>query len=83
MANPRWIELSYLNPAVTDTNHILVACDPDLITVFINDGLEAQVPLDPLAEPGDMAVFVKGWEEMGSQGYKVFFDNFGAWKPVQ
>jgi hypothetical protein len=83
LTDPGWIELSYLNPAVTDTNHILVACDPDLITVFINDGLEAQVPLDPLAEPGDMAVFVKGWEEMGSQGYKVFFDNFGAWKPVQ
>jgi hypothetical protein len=60
-----------------------VGCDPDLITVFVNGELQAQVPLDPPAEPGDMALFVKGWEEMGPDGFKVLFDNFKAWKPVQ
>jgi hypothetical protein len=83
LTDPEWIDLTHLNPSPSEANHVQVACDPDLITVFVNGGLEAQVPLDPPAEPGDMALFVKGWEEMGPDGFKVLFDNFKAWKPVQ
>jgi len=83
LTDPEWIDLSYLKPTPTETNHVMVACDPDLITVWINYSLEAQVSLASLAEPGDMALFVKGWEDMEPEGYKVLFDNFVAWKPVQ
>jgi hypothetical protein len=61
----------------------MVACDPDMIIVWINYNLEAQISLDYLVEPGGMALFVKGWDSMGPEGYKVLFDNFVAWKPVQ
>ncbi len=83
LTDPEWIDLTHLNPSPSEANHVQVACDPDLITVFVNGELQAQVPLDSPAEPGDMALFVKGWEEMGPDGFKVFFDNFKAWKPVQ
>jgi len=83
LTDPEWIDLTQLKPSPGEANHFLVACDPDLITVFANGELQAQVPLDPPAEPGDMALFVKGWEDMGPEGFKVLFDNFEAWKSVQ
>jgi hypothetical protein len=83
LTDPEWIDLVHLKPSASETNHFQVTCDPDLIRVFVNGELEADLPLDPPAKPGDMALFVKGWESMGPRGYKVLFDNFRAWEEVQ
>ena len=83
LTDPEWIDLAHLKPSTSATNHFQVTCDPDLIRVFVNGELEAELPLDPPAKPGDMALFVKGWESMGPRGYKVLFDNFRAWEEVQ
>jgi hypothetical protein len=56
--------------------------DPDLIRVFVNGEPEAKLPLEPLARPGDTALFVKGWESMSPRGYKVLSNNFRAWEDV-
>jgi hypothetical protein len=82
LTDPEWIDLTHLKPSTGDTNHFRVTCDPDLIRVLVNGELEAELPLDPPAQPGDMALFVKGWESMGPRGYKVLFDNFRAWEEV-
>ena len=72
-----------LDPWPTAWNHFLVDCSLDLITLFINDQLQAQAALDPLAQPGRMALFVQTMTELSPTGYKVFFDDLSAWKPVQ
>jgi hypothetical protein len=72
-----------LDPWPTAWNHFLVDCSLDLITLFINDQLQAQASLDPLAQPGRMALFVQSMAELSPSGLKVFFDDLSAWKPVQ
>lgn len=78
-----WGDASYLNTNRNAVNRIMVSCDPDLISLFINNQLERQVSLDPFANAGTMALFASTWDGLGDSGYKVIFDNLYAFKPVQ
>ena len=83
LTDPEWIDLPHLKPARDDANHFKIVCELDRIAVYVNGELDAELPLDLPAVPGDMALFVKGWEEIGPEGYTVKFDNFSAWRPEE
>jgi hypothetical protein len=54
-----------------------------MITLFVNDTFEAQAKLPALETPGVSAIFGEAWEDMPEPGFKVFIDNFYAFKPMQ
>ncbi len=83
LSDPDWDTATYLNTDSQASNHVMVVCDPDMITLFINNEYENQITLSELASPGDLAVFGATWDDAGPDGFKVLFDNFSAWKPVQ
>ncbi len=82
LTSPDW---SYTDKLLTGSqvNRIWVACESDMIMLLINTKFVAQVNLLEQASPGEMAIFGSTWEDMPAGGYKVFFDNFNAWKSVQ
>lgn len=82
LTNPSWPSTDALFTG-SAVNHVLATCEADLITLFINGQYIDQVSLSEPALPGEMAVFGSTWENMAPEGYKVYFDNFSAWKPVQ
>jgi hypothetical protein len=67
----------------SEVNHVLATCETDLITLFINNQFVDQISLSEPAVPGEMAIFGSTWENIPPEGYKVYFDNFSAWIPVQ
>ena len=83
LSDPEWNASIFLNADSQASNHIMVACDPDMISLFINNEYEDQVALSELAPAGDLALFVSTWNDTGPEGFKIMFDNFSAWKPVQ
>jgi hypothetical protein len=83
LSSPEWNTAAFLNADSQGANHVMVSCDPDLITLFINNEYENQVSLSEMAPPGDLAIFVSTWNDAGPNGFKIIFDNFSAWKPVQ
>jgi len=83
LSSPDWNTAAYLNTDFQAVNHVMVACDPDMITLFVNNEYEDQVTLSELATPGDLAIFAATWDDSGPDGFKILFDNFSAWEPVQ
>jgi hypothetical protein len=83
LSNPEWKTATFLKTNSQDANHIMVGCDSDMLSLFINNQYEEQVVLNEYAQPGDLAIFVSTWNDLGPQGFKVIFDNFSAWLPVQ
>jgi len=77
-----WMPSTALNDSPYAVNTVLVACDPDMITLFINNELEAQAELSSWSS-GDMAISGETWEDTPSEGFKVQFDNLYAFIPVQ
>lgn len=77
-----WMPSVGLKDSPYAVNNILVVCDPDMITLFINNELEAQAELSSMME-GYMALLGETWEDTPSSGFKVLFDNFYAFVPVQ
>jgi len=70
-----WQKLSYLNSPPESVNTIMVTCTPETITLYVNGQFEYEIQVsDPLAGPGDMALFLYTYETAAS-GYKVYFDN--------
>lgn len=67
----------------TSVNRMYVACELDKITLFLNDEFVDQIVLPADVQPGSMEIFASTWDDMPTGGYKVFFDNFTAWKPVE
>ena len=72
----------YLNDSPHAVNNIQVACDPDMITLYINNELEAQVSIET-QYGGWVTIFGETWDDMGPDGFKVLFDNLYAFIPVQ
>lgn len=81
--DPSWTVTDSLAPSSTDTNHILVECYADRITLFIGDAYQGEWTLDPPGNQHYMALYVFGWDDIGPNGFKVIFDNLEAWVPVQ
>jgi hypothetical protein len=77
-----WMPSAGLKESPYEVNNIMVVCDPDMITLFINNELEAQTELSSMME-GYTAIFGETWEDTPSSGFKVLFDNFYAFVPVQ
>lgn len=77
-----WPYTDALN-AGSAVNHVYVGCELDKITLFINDQFVDQTPLPETAQPGAMEIFGSTWDDMPAGGYKVYFDNFTAWKPEE
>lgn len=82
LTEPSWPSTDALNTG-SEVNHVLATCEADLITLFVNNQFVGQVTLSEPAEPGEMAIFGSTWENMPPEGFKVYFDNLSAWKPVQ
>ncbi len=77
-----WPYTDALN-AGSAVNRVYVACEPDRITLFLNDQFVDQIALPEKAQPGAMEIFGSTWDDMPAGGYKVYFDNFTAWKLVE
>jgi len=78
-----WMPSTALKDSLYAVNTLMVSCDADMITLFVNDTFEAQAKLPALETPGVSAIFGEAWEDMPEPGFKVFIDNFYAFKPMQ
>ena len=83
LTNPEWQSSTHMDASPPWSNHILVDCGGSMIAVFINNEGETGVALNPSSQPGQMAINAQSWENASGRGYKVYFDNLSAWKPVQ
>lgn len=81
ITSPAWPATSALKTG-SAVNSVYVACELERITLFINDQFVEQIDLPAPAVPGEMAIFGSTWENMPAGGFKVYFDNFRAWRPV-
>lgn len=71
-----WLTADALNLAPEEPNTITVECSLSAITLIINDEfVNSVVVTDQFSDEGDMAFFVYAYSFVGSEGYKVFFDN--------
>lgn len=77
-----WMPSYLLNDSPHAVNNIQVTCDPDMITLFINNELEAQTYTEP-QDGGLVSIFAETWGEIEPGGFKVMFDNLIAFTPVQ
>lgn len=77
-----WMPSFYLNDSPHAVNNIQIACDPDMITLFINNEMEAQTSIET-QQGGWVAIYGENWEDMQPGGFKVLFDNLYAFIPVQ
>jgi hypothetical protein len=86
--NGEWIDLQDNQPFIPEslnlsgsTNTFQITCKPGLIQLYVNNDAEKQITFeDDSNEAGDIALFARSWEELGSNGYQVAFDNVGAVK---
>jgi len=77
-----WMPSLFLNASPFSDNTILISCDQDLITLFINNELEAQVSTGPLTG-GSVTISAETWDSISPNGFKVLFDNLFAFAPEQ
>jgi hypothetical protein len=77
-----WIPAKAIKDDNYEINNVMVICDPDMITLFVNNELEAQADVSSVTG-GVEAIYGETWEDTPSSGFKVLFDNLYAFKPVQ
>ena len=77
-----WLESTTLFDDPYAVNHVEVVCDPDMITLFVNNKLEAQVEITRI-EGGQAGIYVETWTDTPSEGFKAQFDNLYAYIPQQ
>lgn len=82
LMNDMWMPAYFLNDSPYAVNNILIACDSDMITLFVNNELEAQASTETQLG-GEVAIFGETWEDTPESGFKVLFDNLNAYIPVQ
>lgn len=77
-----WMPTKNLKESPYEVNHLVVVCDPGIITMFLNDKYEAEVStVDDVM--GDTAIFGETWEDTPAAGYRVWIDNLIAYVPKQ
>jgi hypothetical protein len=77
-----WKPALNMNQLIYDVNSIQVVCDPDMITLFINNEFENQVTVT-LQPDSRTAIYAETWEDTPASGFKVLFDNLYAYIPQQ
>jgi hypothetical protein len=77
-----WMPAKALKDDNYEINNVMVVCDPDMITLFVNNEFEAQADVSSVTG-GVAAIYGETWEDTPSSGFKVLFDNLYAFKPVQ
>lgn len=83
LTNPEWVPLTDINKVEGTSNHFIISCQPDQISVTSNNAKVGQsdfTAIEPFVNPGRMALFVATWENASSEGYWAVFDNLYAWK---
>lgn len=84
LTNPEWLNLTGMVTTEGSFNHLAISCYPKRITLSVNYVLLGQsdfTGIKPIKIPGKMALFVATWENVGAEGYQVYFDNVTAWIP--
>jgi hypothetical protein len=83
--NGDWKDLSeWLNFAETsEPMRYAVDCTPGMMSVYVNDNLQAEMPVSLPVEPHEMWLVVKAWSEAGPGGIKVLFDDVYGYKAMQ
>jgi hypothetical protein len=77
-----WLESTTLFDDPYAVNSVQVVCDPDQITLFVNNQLEAQVDITRI-EGGQAGIYVETWTDTPAEGFKAQFDNLYAYIPQQ
>jgi hypothetical protein len=77
-----WLESTTLLDDPYAVNSVQVVCEPDLITLFVNNQLEAQVEITRI-EGGRTGIYVETWQDTPAEGFKALFDNLYAYIPQQ
>jgi hypothetical protein len=77
-----WMPSQAIKDDNYEINNVMVVCDPDMITLFVNNEFEAQTDVSSVTG-GVAAIYGESWEDTPSSGFKVLFDNLYAFKPVQ
>ena len=77
-----WMPSNALKDDNYEINNVMVVCDPDMITLFVNNAFEAQADVASVTG-GVAAIYGETWEDTPSSGFKVLFDNLYTFKPVQ
>lgn len=77
-----WMPSMGLKDDPYEINNVMMVCDPDMITLFVNNEFEAQAEVTSVTG-GVAAIYGETWEDTPSGGFKVLFDNLYAFKPVQ
>jgi hypothetical protein len=77
-----WMPATAIKDDNYEINNVMVVCDPDMITLFVNNEFEAQTDVSSVTG-GVEAIYGETWEDTPSSGFKVHFDNLYAFKPVQ
>ncbi len=77
-----WMPSQAIKDDNYEINNVMVVCDPDMITLFVNNEFEAQTDVSSVTG-GVAAIYGETWEDTPSSGFKVLFDNLYAFKPVQ
>jgi hypothetical protein len=77
-----WMPSQTLKDSPYEINNVLAVCDPDMITLFVNNELEAQATVSSVTG-GVSAIYGETWEETPPDGFRVLFDNLYAFKPAQ
>jgi hypothetical protein len=72
-----------MKPQAYDTNHFLLDCTGQEINLFINDQVQETISNNSLPTDGQMAIYVGTYDKIAANGFKMIFDNFSIWKPVQ
>lgn len=77
-----WVTTDALKPSPYEVNSIQVTCDPDLLTLFINNTFVAQVEI---TNPGGdrAALMLETWDDLAQDGFKALFDNLVVFIPQQ
>jgi len=77
-----WIDTDALQSDPHAVNQLFVTCDPDLITLTVNNEFVAQA--EPLAgASGKMALLGETFSDMTDDSFQVLFDNVSAFKPAE
>jgi hypothetical protein len=77
-----WMPSNAIKDDNYEINNVMVVCDPDMITLFVNNEFEAQTDVTGVTG-GVTAIYGETWEDTPASGFKVQFDNLYAFKPVQ
>ena len=77
-----WMPSNTIKDDNYEINNVMVVCDPDMITLFVNNEFEAQTAVSGV-KGGVAAIYGESWDDTPASGFKVLFDNLYAFKPVQ